>query len=40
VPIQDGQTMKRDTLGLPSLSKPTDVTKFQMTLTKLAVEKI
>ena len=40
VPIQDGQTMKRDTLGLPSLSKPTDVAKFQMMLTKLAVEKI
>ena len=40
VPTHEGKTMKRDMLGLQSLSKPTDVAKFQMTLTKLAVEKI
>ena len=40
VPTHEGKTMKRDALGLPSLSKPTDVAKFQMVLTKLAVEKI
>jgi len=40
VPTHDGKTMKRDALELPPLSKPTDTAKFQMTLTKLAVEKI
>lgn len=36
----DGKTMKRDALELPPLSKPTDTAKFQMMLTKLAVEKV
>ena len=36
----EGATIKRDGLGLPSLSKPTDPAKFQMVLTQLAVEKI
>jgi len=40
VTTHEGKTMKRDTLGLPPLSKPTDASKFQMVLTKLAVEKI
>jgi heterodisulfide reductase subunit C len=35
-----GKTMKRDALELPPLSKPTDTAKFQMMLTKLAVEKV
>lgn len=46
--IQDEQTvitrtnesMKRDDLHLPSLSKPIDPAKFQMVLSKLAVEKV
>ena len=36
----EGKTMKRDMFGLSQISKPTDATKFQMVLTKLAVEKI
>ena len=40
VTTHEGKTTKREVLGLPPLSKPTDVAKFQMTLTKLAVEKI
>jgi hypothetical protein len=40
VTTHEGKTMKRDTLGLPPPSKPTDASKFQMVLTKLAVEKI
>jgi len=40
VSIGEGATTKRDGLGLPSLSKPTDPAKFQMVLTQLAVEKI
>ena len=40
VSIGEGATIKRDGLGLPSLSKPTDPAKFQMVLTQLAVEKI
>ena len=40
VTTHDNKTMKRDALGLPTLSKPTDASKFQMVLTKLAVEKV
>jgi len=40
VALADGTTKKRDDLGLPPLSKPTDPTKFQSAVTKLAVEKI
>ncbi|KAA0004675.1 MAG: 4Fe-4S dicluster domain-containing protein [Thermoplasmata archaeon] len=39
-PTYDNKTKKRDALGLPPLSKPTDPQKFQMNLTKIAVEKI
>ena len=34
------KTLKRDALGLPPLSKPTDVTKFQAGLMKIAMEKV
>lgn len=37
---KEQKTVKRATLGLPPLSKPTDATKFQTALTKLAVEKL
>ena len=40
VNTKDGKTVKRDDLGLPSMSKPADPSKFQMALTKIAVEKI
>ena len=40
VPTSDNKTTKRDSLSLPSLSKPTDQTKFQMVLSKLAIEKV
>ena len=40
VAMSEEKTMKRDSLELPPLSKPTDATKFQMAVTKLAVEKI
>jgi len=40
VMTRDNKTIRRDSLGLPPLSKPTDINKFQMTLTKLAVEKV
>jgi heterodisulfide reductase subunit C len=33
-------TVKRDDLGLPALSKPTDPTKFQAGLMKIAMEKV
>ncbi len=40
VTTRDNKTMKRDELGLPSLSKPCDPAKFQVGLTKIAVEKV
>jgi len=40
VALADGKTVKREELGLPSVSKPTDVAKFQQVVTQLAVEKI
>jgi len=40
VTTRDNKTMKRDALGLPPISKPIDASKFQMALTKLAVEKV
>lgn len=40
ITTQDTTTITRTTLGLPELSKPVDITKFQMLLSKLAVEKI
>ncbi len=33
-------TMTREKLNLPNISKPVDTAKFQMSITKLAVEKI
>jgi len=33
-------TVKRDELGLPPLSKPTDVAKFQAGIMKIAMEKV
>ncbi len=40
VTTKDNVTKKRDDLGLPKVSKPVDIAKFQMAITKLAVEKI
>ncbi|MFO7677883.1 MAG: 4Fe-4S dicluster domain-containing protein [Thermoplasmatota archaeon] len=37
---KDNKTITRQNLGLPDISKPVDITKFQMVLSKLAVEKI
>ena len=38
--IKDNKSVSRTDLGLPEISKPTDPTKFQMMLSKLAVEKV
>ena len=40
VTTRDNKTVKRDDLDLPAISKPADAAKFQMVLSKLAVEKI
>jgi heterodisulfide reductase subunit C len=40
VQTRDMKTIRREDLGLPPLSKPKDISKFQMVLTKLAVEKV
>jgi len=40
VTTRDNKTKTRSELGLPELSKPTDPTKFQMMLSKVAVEKV
>ncbi len=37
---RDNNTKNRNSLGLPEISKPRDPTKFQMMLSKSAVEKI
>jgi hypothetical protein len=34
------KTVKREDLGLPALSKPTDAAKFQAGLMKIAMEKV
>jgi heterodisulfide reductase subunit C len=34
------KTIKRDDLNLPAVSKPVDTAKFQMVISKLAVEKV
>jgi hypothetical protein len=34
------KTLKRDELGLPPLSKPIDVAKFQAGIMKIAMEKV
>ena len=36
----DNKLMKREDTGLPEISKPIDPAKFQMVLSKLAIEKI
>ena len=40
VTTRDNKTKTRSDLGLPEISKPTDPTKFQMMLSKLAIEKL
>ncbi len=40
VMTKDNKTVTRSSLGLPDISKPIDPSKFQMMLSKLAVEKI
>ena len=40
VNTRDNKTKSRSDLGLPDVSKPVDPTKFQMMLSKLAVEKV
>lgn len=40
VTTRNNKTVKRDDLGLPGVSKPVDAAKFQMILSKLAVEKV
>ena len=40
VTTKDNKTVKRADLGLPELSKPVDPSKFQMMLSKIAVEKV
>ena len=40
VTTRDSKTKTRSDLGLPEVSKPVDPTKFQMMLSKLAVEKV
>ena len=40
VTTRDNKTKTRNELGLPELSKPVDSTKFQMMLSKVAVEKV
>jgi heterodisulfide reductase subunit C len=37
---RDNKTVSRTNLGLPDVSRPTDHTKFQMMLSKIAVEKV
>jgi heterodisulfide reductase subunit C len=40
VATSDNKTNNREDLGLPAISKPVDKAKFQMMLSKLAVEKV
>jgi len=40
VTTRDNKTKNRLDLGLPEVSKPADPTKFQMILSKLAIEKV
>jgi len=40
VSTSDNKTKNRSELGLPDISKPVDPTKFQMMLSKIAVEKV
>jgi len=40
ITTKDNKSISRSDLKLPEISKPTDQTKFQMMLSKLAVEKV
>jgi heterodisulfide reductase subunit C len=40
VSTSDNKTKNRSDLGLPEISKPVDSTKFQMMLSKIAVDKV
>ena len=40
VQTKDNKTKNRTECGLPEISKPTDPTKFQMMISKIAVEKV
>jgi len=40
VPTKDQDTTNRTDLGLPAISKPVDAQKFQMMISKIAMEKI
>jgi len=40
ITTKDSKSVSRNDLGLPEISKPTDPTKFQTMLSKLAVEKV
>lgn len=40
VTTRGNETKKREQLGLPALSKPADLIKFQASLTSIAVEKV
>ena len=40
VTTNNDKTKTRDDLGLPEISKPIDSTKFQMMISKIAVEKV
>jgi len=40
VTTRDNKTINRSELGLPEISKPVDTAKFQMMLSKLAIEKV
>lgn len=40
ITTRDNKTVTRTDLGLPEISKPADPSKFQMILSKIAVEKV
>ena len=40
ITTRDNKTKKRSELNLPNTSKPKDLTKFQASLMKIAVEKV
>ncbi|KYK21176.1 hypothetical protein AYK24_09545 [Thermoplasmatales archaeon SG8-52-4] len=40
VTTRDNKTKNRSDIGLPDISKPTDSTKFQMMISKIAIEKV
>lgn len=40
VTTRDNKTKNRSDMGLPDISKPTDPAKFQMMISKIAIEKV